>query len=160
MEFHLNGEDRKPPYHYTECGLDDIYLCGGYDIEPTPYGEAVSIKYEEELLEAIGIFLVTEKKVLSGKELRFLRKQMDLTQAELGRWVGLSAQQVARWEKDQYDIPGPADHLLRILYLEHLGRSINVRELIAALEETDSETSLERHEFVRTNEGWRPKLAA
>jgi DNA-binding transcriptional regulator YiaG len=35
------------------------------------------------LHRAIGAFLVTEKKVLSGKELRFIRKEMDLTQAEL-----------------------------------------------------------------------------
>jgi transcriptional regulator with XRE-family HTH domain len=42
---------------------------------------------------------------------------MDLTQSELGQWMGQSSQQVARWEKGQSAIPGPADRLLRAIFL-------------------------------------------
>jgi len=147
-------------YHYTECGLDDIWLSGGYEKVTTEEGEGVSVMNDEELHEVIGHFLVTAKKVLSGKELRFLRKEMDLTQAELGQLVGLSDQQVARWEKETYEIPSSADHLLRVLYLDHIGRRVNVRDLLTTLEETDADEAISRQEFALDDGSWVPKLAA
>lgn len=148
------GEEDKEPYHYTECGLDDVYLTSGYEIRQTPYGEGVAIKHVEELHQAIGHALVTEKKVLSGKELRFLRTEMDLTQAELGQLVGLTDQSVARWEKDQYEIPGAADYLLRLIYLGHIKKTIDLRQLIESLKSMDS-TGEERFVFKPTKDGWK-----
>src|SRR3954469_2137914 len=85
----LKGEQDKAPIQYTDCGLDDVYLVSGYEIEDSHHGKSLSIKNLDELHRAIGCYLASQKKVLSGKELRFLRKQMDLTQAELGKLVGL-----------------------------------------------------------------------
>jgi DNA-binding transcriptional regulator YiaG len=155
---HAGEKDRKP-YHYTECGLDDVYLISGYEVENTAYGDGVSIKHLDELHKAIGYSLVTEKKVLSGKELRFLRKEMDLTQTELGQLVGLSDQQVARWEKDRYEIPSAADYLLRFFYLEHIKKTLDLRELIRALTEMDSQTSDDRFVFKPTRDGWKQAAA-
>lgn len=76
--WHHVGEKPKAPYHYTSCGLDDVYLLSGYEIEQTPYGQGVSIKNADDLHTAIGMYLVSGKKLLSGKEVRFLRHQMDL----------------------------------------------------------------------------------
>lgn len=149
------GEESREPYHYTECGLDDIYLLSGYEIESTSYGDGVSIKHVDELHKAIGHSLVTQKKVLSGKELRFLRKEMDLTQTELGRLVGLSDQQVARWEKDQYEIPSAADYLLRYFYLMHIKQDFDLRKLIETLKEMDAKRSDERLLFKPSKQGWK-----
>jgi len=148
------GEGDKTPYRYTECGLDDVYLVNGYEIRRMGDEEGVAIKHIGELHQAIGCALVTEKKVLSGKELRFLRKEMDLTQAELGQLVRLTDQSVARWEKEQCEIPGAADSLLRLLYLAHIKQKIDVRELIESLEETDS-VGDERFVFQPTEDGWK-----
>lgn len=158
--FRHNGEEDRAPYHYTECGLDDVYLLSGYEIEQTPYGDGVSIKDVDALHKAIGYFLATKKKVLSGSELRFLRKEMDLTQVELGSLVGLSDQQVARWEKDQYEIPGAADTLVRLYYLDHINEApTNVRELVETLKNMD-EQQRATLVFEVTKQGWKPKLAA
>jgi DNA-binding transcriptional regulator YiaG len=52
----------------------------------------------EGLHRAIGRHLVLHRKGLSPKEVRFLRKRMDLTQAELAAKLGNDAQSVARWK--------------------------------------------------------------
>jgi putative transcriptional regulator len=154
------GEQDRELYHYTECGLDDIYLLSGYSIEQTSYGEGVSISHVDELHDQIGYFLITEKKVLSGKELRFLRKEMDLTQAELGILVGLSDQQVARWEKEQCGIPNAADYLLRHFYLKHINKEYDLRDLIEALKKMDAQRPNQLCLFEDTEEGWKPRKAA
>jgi putative transcriptional regulator len=157
---YLLGTAGEKPYHYTECGLDDVWLRGGFEEVTTEHGTGVAIMHDEELHNAIGRHLATSKKVLSGKELRFLRKEMDLTQAALGKMVGLSDQQVARWEKGQCNIPSAADHLLRVLYLEHIGGNLKVRELLTLLKETDSDRSEGRQEFTLDDGTWVPKMAA
>lgn len=147
--WHHAGEKQKAPYHYTACGLDDVYLMSGYEIEETPYGKGVSVKNADDLHEAIGTLLVNNKKVFSGKEIRFLRHQMDLTQSELARLFGTSTQQVARYEKGESEMPGPADRILRLLYNEHVQKDIQVRSLLTVLDEMDDRTNgkmfFERH---------------
>jgi|CXWL01.1.fsa_nt_gi DNA-binding transcriptional regulator YiaG len=160
-EFRRRDEQDKPPYHYTECGLDDIYLRSGYVIQSTPEGDFVSVKDAEELLKAIGIHLVTAKKELTGRELRFLRKHMDETQAELADLLRVSDQTVARWEKGEGeggDIPGPADFLIRMLFLEHIGAHRGVRKLLRDLKERDEGPS-DKQVFRPTKDGWKPIAA-
>lgn len=152
--WHHVGEKPKAPYHYTACGLDDVYLLSGYEIEETPYGEGVSVKNADELHRAIGAYLVSSKKLLSGKEIRFLRHQMDLTQSELARLFGTSAQQVARYEKEESDMPGPADRILRLLYSEHLQRTIAVRDLLTVLDQMDDRSG-NKMVFERNKGDWK-----
>ena len=73
----------------------NICLLSGYERKVTAYGPAVTIKNLDGLLDAIGEDLVARKKILSGKEIRFLRHQMDITQSDLARLFGCDAQQVA-----------------------------------------------------------------
>ena len=159
--FRRRDEQDKSPYHYTECGLDDIYLRSGYEIHSTPEGDFVSVKDADELLKAIGIHLVTAKKELTGRELRFLRKHMDETQAELADLLRVSDQTVARWEKGEGEgagIPGPADFLIRMLFLEHIGEQQGVRELLRDLKERDEDPSGKQF-FRPTKGGWKPMAA-
>jgi putative transcriptional regulator len=159
VAWRYRGEGDKPPLHYTECGLDDVYLVSGYEIDRTHYGEALSVKNVDQLHKAIGCYLASQKKTLSGKELRFLRKQMDLTQSELGKLLGLGSQQVARWEKGENDISGPADLLLRAYYIQHAGGKLNLQSLAQRLEETDAPMN-DKSYFEPTAQGWRAKKAA
>jgi len=116
-EFYRNGQSVvAKPYHYKMCGLDDVYLLNGFAVKETSYGSGVTVSDVDGLHRAIGFLLINERKALSPKELRFLRKEMGLTQAELGLRIGQSDQQVARWEKGECIIPGPAERLIRILY--------------------------------------------
>lgn len=150
------GEQVKDPLPYPDCGLDDVYLLNGYEITETPYGAGLSVKDVDGLRSAIAHSLATRKKILSGKEVRFLRKEMDLTQSELGRLVGLDAQSVARWEKEQVCAKKrPAELLLRILYLAKTDHQLDVEQLLQRLDELDAQLN-EKQVFTKErDEGWR-----
>jgi DNA-binding transcriptional regulator YiaG len=105
------------PLHYTACGLDNVFLLNGFKREIVDGEEYVTIDDLDGLWKAIGLHLVSTRKALAPKEIRFLRQHMDLTQAELGAKLRVSDQTVARWEKDRCDLPGPADLMLRVLFL-------------------------------------------
>ena len=53
---------------------------------------------------------------MSGKELLKIRKRLRWTQAQLAEAVGVSGNTIARWERDEIGIGGPATRLIpRIL---------------------------------------------
>lgn len=118
---------------YAGCGLDDLWLASGYAIEWVHGEQTIAIHDLDGLLQAIGRTVVEAHRPLTGREIRFLRRQMDLTQAELSRLLGCDVQQVARYEKDRNHVAGPADRLLRLLWSEHTQESVSVRPLLAAL---------------------------
>jgi len=153
--WNLEGHDEREPLHFTACGLDNVLLGSGYDVVDTPEGRGVRIRNLDELHCAIGEFLAAHKRTLIGKELRYLRQHMNLTQAELGHLIGLSSQQVARWEKGQCEISGAAESLLRVLFMEHLRKDISVRGLLLELDECDG-IAEDKTLFVSTERGWQP----
>jgi DNA-binding transcriptional regulator YiaG len=156
--WHLLNKELKEPLPYPDCGLDDVYLLNGYDVENTPYGDGIVVQDVDGLRAAIARDLVSRKKVLNGKEIRFLRKQMDLTQSELGRLVGLDAQSVARWEKGQrVQKKGPAELLLRVIYTGTFEGKIDPLAILRRLDELDAPIR-ERRVFKETNDGWRAAL--
>jgi transcriptional regulator with XRE-family HTH domain len=109
-------ETKGEPLHYKACGLDDVYLFNGFKIEKIDGDEFVTIEDLDGLWKAIGLYLVTMRKGLAPKEIRFLRHHMNYTQAELAARMRVTDQTVARWEKGS-DLPGPEDLLLRVLFL-------------------------------------------
>ena len=109
-------------YHYTESGLDNVWLASGFRFVPSPRGRSLIIEDIEGLHVAIGRSIVEEEKKLTGPEIRFLRTELLLSQNALSRLLGVTEQTVARWEKPkQAPIPTAADATLRQLYLEHVG---------------------------------------
>ena len=104
------------PLHYTVCGLDEVYLINGFTVESIEGEDYVSIEDLDGLWKAIGLHLVTMRKALAPKEIRFLRQHMGLTQAGLATKLRVTDQTVARWEKGQTD-PGPADLAIRVQFL-------------------------------------------
>lgn len=156
--FRHRGKPEKALYRYTMCGLDDIYLAGGYDEVDSDYGKGVVVHDMDDLHRVIGVYLTEKKKTLTGKEIRFLRQQMDLTQAQLADLLRVEDQTVARWEKGRVRIPGPADLLLRTLYLGHLHRKVDVRALAEALRAMDAMPS-DKLVFDQTDKGWQAKAA-
>lgn len=147
-------------YHYRACGLENVYLLNGFSIEQTKYGRTVAIDDMDGLHCAIGRRLVLEKKGLTGRELRFLRREMKLSQTGLGRLLGKSGQAVARWEKGQSPVDTAAGNLFRLLYLQHIGGNRKVKALLERLAKLDELIEGERMSFEETDGGWRPHIAA
>lgn len=105
-------------HHYTESGLDNVWLQGGVARHVTPYGAGVAIDDVDGLNAAIANWIVERKSYWRGRELKFLRKRLDLSQKGLADLLGYSDQQVRRWENDVAEMPNPASRLLRLLVRE------------------------------------------
>ena len=147
---HTNDESANPPsvrdkyiddegrFHYWACGLDNVYLTGGLNISKS--GTSYSITNIEGLHKCIAMHLVECTSQLNGKELRFLRKELNLTQADLGTRVGVDVQTVGRWEKDETENK-MADRMIRMLYLASAqstqGNVISILDAIGELDDTE-----------------------
>src|ERR1043166_8953542 len=99
----------KGNYHYKESGLDNVYLVNGYDYAEAPQGRSVVIQDIDGLHKAIGRWLVTERKVLLGDEIRFLRHELGMSQNVLAHMLDVTEQTVRRWEQNKLAIPRAAD---------------------------------------------------
>jgi DNA-binding transcriptional regulator YiaG len=112
-------------YHYIESGLRNIWLVNGYKIEQTEYGEAVSIQDVEGLHRLIGAIIARRPK-LTGPELRFLRKELGMSQKSLADFVGTSEQTVSLWER-RGNVPRATDRLIKLAFLETISKEGNVK---------------------------------
>lgn len=139
ISFAHTGSPCGEPLHYTACGLDNVYLTSGYQ-KRTVAGETyVSVRDVEELHGTIAMALVKRRKVLNGPEIRFIRKYLDLTQRGLAELLVVSDQMVARYEKGQNILSGPADGILRLLVAEHSGGKVRIREELERIRAVDEE---------------------
>lgn len=151
----LNGE-----YHYTECGLDFVYLANGYRFVDSQKGRQVVIEGIDELHKVIGKFLVNNRKVLSGKDFRFLRHEMSMSQDVLANLLEVSEQSIRNWEREKTNnIPPSAAALIRLLYRECIGGNNQIKAILEKIanleEEIDRKVVLET-----TDDGWQLQDAA
>ena len=107
--------------------------------------------------------LVHERKHLDGKEFRFLRHELNMTQQNLAALLGVDVQSIARWEKQKTEfVPGPAQRVIRLLYSEKVDGNQEIcvpLERLAALDEMIADEP--EIDFQQDNdEGWQPALAA
>jgi len=147
-------------YHYQTCGLENIYLVNGYSKIMYAGETAVSIHDLSGLHRAITYSLVSKSEHLSGKEFRFLRLEMDLSQPALGKLFGVSDQAIAKWEKEQSGIPTPAELLIRAYAEEKIAHgSGKVAALIEKLSQPECK-DIQKLEFLETDQGWQSTIAA
>lgn len=140
-------------YHYTESGLQNVWLVNGYSERRTPYGAGVSIDDLPGLHEAIGKWLVRKPRPLTGAELRFLRKELDLSQRALADIVGQSEQTVSLWER-RGRMPKTADRFVRALYRETVEGNAHIRDMVDRLNTEDAK-DYERAKFAMRARRWR-----
>ncbi|MFL6215825.1 MAG: type II TA system antitoxin MqsA family protein [Blastocatellia bacterium] len=126
-------------YHYTECGLDNVYLenielrvcasCG----TATP-----RIRRLLDLHATIARAVALKPGPLNGAEVRFLRKHLSLKAREWATLLRIDQATLSRWENGTQQIGPQADTLIRLLYLrvfeEREGKRIReaVTERLAA----------------------------
>lgn len=148
-------------YHYTDGGLRNVWLANGYKIRKTPHGDAVAIRDLEGLTATLCKTFVEKPRPLSRTEFRYLRQSgLLLSQAALGSALGVEAQTVARWEKDQH-IPKMADKLIRLIYLEHANGNVRLKsafETLRAMERAMSGSLPSRVVVEAKGEHWESRL--
>lgn len=146
-------------YHFTECGLDDVYLINGVERQETAQGPVVKVDDLDGLLAAIKEHLVYRKRPLNGREIRFLRHELDLSQRALAMLLGVDEQTVARWEKGKTRIDGSAERMIRIMCAERIGPRSNVRAFLEDLAGLDDAVAAAVH-MRETDVGWQPVRTA
>lgn len=104
-------------YHFVEVGLDNVYLANIDTSHCRECGaDAVSIPQSEQLLHCIGEALVLSSGLLTGPEIRFLRKNLRVKINDFAKLLRVNRVTVSRWENGQ-DITEPIDLLIRSIYL-------------------------------------------
>ncbi len=140
-------------YHYKGCGLNNVYLRNGYVEKETPSGKAVSIRDIDGLHKAIARDLVLNEYPLTGREFRFLRIELDLSQKALGALFEKTDQVIANWEKGKTNIPVLADKAIRDLYMENIGES-PVTRLLERFSQIDRRVCELKLQLEETPNGW------
>ena len=106
----------------------------------------------------IALNLIKYKPRLSGGEFRFLRKELDMSQAALARVLGKDAQSVARWEKSGRP-PKMAERFLRALYREHVEGNARIQDIVDRLNEMDQKAYQQRVVYEKAANEWRAQAA-
>lgn len=125
-------------HHYLECGLSNVYLVNGF-----PWPQTIG-----SLHTAIGKLLVQKAGAMDGLEIRFLRREMGMTQAVFGERLGSCRESVCRWEKGRDRINLKQDVLLRTLYLGFVGCPCSIEQLLRIMSANDRDGGvivMERH---------------
>lgn len=143
-------------HHYTESGLPYVWLVDGYRLEPTAYGEALSVQDADGLHRAIARWVAESLPRLHGREVKFLRLELDCTQAELAGRLGATEQTVSLWERQpSKPIPAAADRLLRLLVEAWLDDGQLLSHAMARVQRAAAHAPVVRQPFRRGRKDWR-----
>lgn len=146
-------------YHYTESGLDNIYLVNGFKVNKKEDREEIFIHDVHGLHKAIGKALVFKQGLLAGNEIKFIRTNLDLSQTSLGRLLGLDYQTILGWEKNKYPISKTADRFLRIIFFSYLNKEkdCSIYDKINEIADIDAnEIEENKIELQEIENEWRP----
>ena len=119
----------KKQLHYTACGLDNVWLENGFMVKPSALGEVVSVQDADGLHHLLAMTLVQKPGLLTGKEFRFLRVQLGLSQEALGQLLGFSENAVSLWERKD-TVPLTCDHWLRMCVWAKLAGNTKVADAL------------------------------
>lgn len=109
-------ETSKSDYKYLESGLDNVMICDIEMIKCSCGEESALIPRILAVHEAIANCLLEKGNQLTGKEIRFLRKEMGLKGRDFADLVNVDNATLSRWENGKTKPSVKADRLIRVLY--------------------------------------------
>lgn len=112
-------------YRYTESGLDNVIIHGVNFVNDDAGEQVVTIPNIDGLHRAIAEAIVSKPASITGRELRFLRTEMGITQAELATLVHREPLSISRWERGEVEIDTNAEALIRLHAKETLALNVN-----------------------------------
>jgi putative zinc finger/helix-turn-helix YgiT family protein len=109
--------ERTDKYQYHESGLDDVFLLNIIVHRCGTCGSALpEIPNVRQLHLVIALIIIEQKQKLSGKEIRFLRKNLGMKSKDLAAKLGYEPETYSRFENDREPIGDRGDRLMRIWY--------------------------------------------
>jgi putative zinc finger/helix-turn-helix YgiT family protein len=90
---------KQKPYRFVDSGLSNVYLIGvRYSVCQKCGKQSAEIPAVINLMKTIAREIVQKDSSLTGPEIRFLRKRLGKKATDFAAAVGVSAEQVSRWE--------------------------------------------------------------
>ena len=108
-------------YRYKESGLDNVYLKNIPVYECSCGISYPSIFRIGRLNELIAETLLEKQTLLSGKEIKFLRKSLHIPSKEFSRDLGLNNTTLSKWENEHQQHSEINDRLIRWVYMIRKG---------------------------------------
>lgn len=122
----------KGAYRFRESGLDHVFL-EGVEIYKCACGEEiVRIPRMAALLDKIGEALVNKPGPLTGPEIRYLRKNAQLSSQAFAGYLQQTPETLSRWENAKRAPGRDTDLLVRLTYAALKGRG-NPDQILKAL---------------------------
>lgn len=121
-------------FHMTNSGLPNVWLQSGYKTGTDRFGPFYSIDDLPGLYRAIALALAHGGGQLSADELRVIRRQLALTQAQLGAALGRTEQTVLLWERSG-KIPADAAQHIKLMVLRHFSPKMTIGDAFQHLEQ-------------------------
>lgn len=154
---------RDQPYHYTESGLDNIYLHGLLQYRCTECGEmGAEIPMIKALHRLIAKEIVCKREFLAGDDVRFLRKELSMKSKEMADALAIEPETYSRWENGKQSVASCHDRQLRLIYIlnasEEEGKILhrNIRKMIsnmAVLPALSKKIDITPAEWMMTTDG-------
>ena len=128
---------QKSHYHYTGCGLPNVYLKNvKWTLCPKCNEITVEIPRIGQLHRCLGWLIVLKDSFLTGQELIYLRKMLRRNQRQMAEILGVGEVALNRWERETRKGHTKAlDSLFRMIYLA-LQDDEYTHEVRAGLRET------------------------
>lgn len=115
------------------AGLPNVYLYGGVAVEGTGEDQTIAYAKLDGLYREIARAIALRLGPMSGSELRFLRKRLGMTQADVAALGGKTEQVVAKWEKEILPVPKAEASLLRLSVLSRFGTKEEMSLVVSQL---------------------------
>ncbi len=154
----MNTENKTPKrHHYVECGLDNVWIEGGFQEVDSPYGKGIAIQDMDGLHKCIAQYLVRKAGPLTGAELRCLRTELDLSQLALGKLCGRNERTIREWETRDAPVEEPANTIVRFVYEQRTNPATKYEELSKMIQQLQAlDKALHVLKLRSTAEGWKP----
>ena len=107
-------------YRCTDSGLDNVIIEGVDFLADDSGEECLMIPNINGLHKTIAHGIVVRRAGMSGRELRFIRAELGMTQAELATMLHREALAVSRWERGECPIDANAEALVRLYAIQTL----------------------------------------
>ena len=124
---------------YPHFAHPKLFLLNGYQEEQTEDGTVFQYKMEDRLEHCVRRVAIRRPSRLRGWDMRFLRRGLEMSQAEFGQLVDRDAQTIARLEKSNEIVPKPIDLMVRARFAERFERGMQIDKLLGFLDGTSTE---------------------
>ena len=104
---------KRENYQYQEAGLKSVVLLNIVVYHCECGAIVPEIPYAGILHHCIAMSILQKKALLSGEEIRFVRKDAGFSASELARVMGVDKVSVSRWENEKKKIGKDSDRLIR-----------------------------------------------